>query len=400
MKIIFIGGFFPDDQIDMIYESSSGPIQNAAHVFQSNLLKGFDAVFSEGATVLNLPFIGSYPLRFNKIYYPKSSSVFLKNTKVNGVGFLNLTFIKYYARFLSTLIALLGVKKTNNECFFIYSMHLPFVAAAVISKKIKFNKSKICLIVPDLPEYMSGNRGFFYNLFKKVESGILSFFLKGIDDYILLTGEMAKKLKLQDEQYIVVEGIADNVELYLDLNRDNKRVVFYSGTLAKRYGVCDLVDAFSALDDENLELWICGDGDSKNYISNMQKSDVRIKYLGQLPRDQVVKLQQKATVLVNPRGPQGEYTKYSFPSKVMEYMSSGRPVVMHRLPGIPAEYFDYCYTPATSSVLSLNECLNSVLKISDEELTATGIAAKDFVINNKSYIKQAEKIKKFILRSI
>ena len=398
MSYIFIGGFFPDDQIDMIQKNSSGVVQNAANVFQTNLLKGFDAVFDNSVTVINLPFIGSYPNRFKKIYYPASKSTYLRSIEVNGLGFLNIAGIKYFSRFLVTLNALL--KNNDSEYVFIYSMHVPFIAAAVFAKKTKLSNSKICLIVPDLPEYMSDGGGFFYSLLKTTESKLFPYLLSNIDKYILLTSEMAKKLNLLEDQYLVVEGIADEVEIYKNIDICNKRVIFYSGTLAKRYGVCDLVEAFLSLNDKNIELWICGDGDSREYIDNISKIDARINYLGQLPRDEVVKLQQQATILVNPRRPEGDYTKYSFPSKVMEYMCSGRPVVMHKLSGIPVEYYDHCYSPTHSSVSSLQECLSAILNLSDEELDATGKAARDFVLNNKSYFKQAEKIRKFILRSI
>ena len=41
---------------------------------------------------------------------------------------------------------------------------------------------------------------------------------------------------------------------------------------------------------------------------------------------------------------EGEYTKYSFPSKTMEYLLSGSKVVMYRLAGIGEEYYQYIRT--------------------------------------------------------
>ena len=38
---------------------------------------------------------------------------------------------------------------------------------------------------------------------------------------------------------------------------------------------------------------------------------------------------------VNPRQNNEEFTKYSFPSKTMEYLASGVPVVAYKLDGIP-----------------------------------------------------------------
>ena len=74
-------------------------------------------------------------------------------------------------------------------------------------------------------------------------------------------------------------------------------------------------------------------------------------------------MQHKATILVNPRTSEGEFTKYSFPSKTMEYLLAGRCVVVNRLPGIPEEYYQYVYTPQNESVEALAECLTNVLDI-------------------------------------
>ena len=46
-------------------------------------------------------------------------------------------------------------------------------------------------------------------------------------------------------------------------------------------------------------------------------------------------------ILVNFRSPNEELTKYSFPSKILEYISSGSLVLSTRLLGIPDEYFSY-----------------------------------------------------------
>ena len=68
-----------------------------------------------------------------------------------------------------------------------------------------------------------------------------------------------------------------------------------------------------------------------------------VKYKGVAPNAVIVEEELKATLLVNPRPTGEEYTKYSFPSKNMEYMASGTPVLTTCLPGMPAEYNEYVY---------------------------------------------------------
>lgn len=70
-------------------------------------------------------------------------------------------------------------------------------------------------------------------------------------------------------------------------------------------------------------------------------------------------MQQQATLLVNPRKGHEEYTKYSFPSKTMEYMASGTPTIMYKLPGLPIEYEEYLVLLPDNSQETLTAILNN-----------------------------------------
>ena len=47
-----------------------------------------------------------------------------------------------------------------------------------------------------------------------------------------------------------------------------------------------------------------------------------------------------ADFLLNPRDTEWPGSKYSFPSKLLEYMLMDRPILSTRMHGIPNEYFD------------------------------------------------------------
>ena len=79
-------------------------------------------------------------------------------------------------------------------------------------------------------------------------------------------------------------------------------------------------------------------------VKEAAQKDGRIQYKGFLPKGEIAALQTQCDVLINPRTDEGEYTKYSFPSKTMEYLLSGSKVVMYRLSGIGEEYYRYIRT--------------------------------------------------------
>ena len=115
-----------------------------------------------------------------------------------------------------------------------------------------------------------------------------------------------------------------------------------------------------------------------------------------MPKNEILKLQRQATVLINPRQNEGEYTKYSFPSKTIEYLASGTPLVAYKLDGIPDEYDEYLYYVENNSVEALKSKLVEVCEQTDEERREFGERASKFVLENKNPQKQAERIIKFI----
>ena len=143
-------------------------------------------------------------------------------------------------------------------------------------------------------------------------------------------------------------------------------------------------------------MWICGSGDSKEAIEEAARIDPRIKFWGLVDSNTALEMQHKATILVNPRTSEGEYTKYSFPSKTMEYLLAGRSVIINHLPGIPDEYYDYVYTPKDESIEAFADCISNVLNIDEEEREKRAKAGRDFVIERKNSKIQMQRVIKMI----
>ena len=148
-------------------------------------------------------------------------------------------------------------------------------------------------------------------------------YYKHIDSFVLMTEFMKYEYEINEDNYVVVEGLYNtqrNFNMFID--KESHKTILYSGIIAKQFGIIHLLDAFSVIKNSDYRLWICGDGDGKDEVLRRVNEDSRIKYFGQIKREEVLKLQRRATVLVNPRFSNEEFTLFSFPSKTMEYMAS------------------------------------------------------------------------------
>lgn len=375
VEIIFLCGVFPNE--DKAYYSNNKKIvfENSANKFQNKILYGLRCV-SKNLSVISAPFIGAYPnlsklVRFKKI---KRSNV----PNLTYVSFLNIWGLRNISRKKTLKKALVDhIKKCDKSEILIigYSAHEPIIEAAVYAKTID-SRIKICLIVPDLPQYMnlSSNRSNIYDFMKNIDSKKIDKYLKSVDTFMILSKYMKEPLSIDNRPYIVIEGIAENlVDPNHNFKRNEIKNIVYTGKLLEQYGLKNLVDAFIKTDNKDLRLILCGDGDCEQYILDAAATDSRIVFMGKVSAEKAVEVQKEAFILINPRENRGEYVKYSFPSKLIEYLQTGNPVVSYYLSGMPDCYSDFLYLIEDS-----DNPANSIIDAIDVVLTDS-----DYIINQK-----------------
>lgn len=395
-NVLFLTGLFPQEIRSEIIDNSKYNTQFAADALQWSLVKGL-SFYYPNMKVINMPFVGAYPNLYKTTDIKEFP--FGKEYGFDGlnVSYINLIGFKRFDIFRKARTIILDwIKNTKGDkIILIYHAFLPFLLASINGKK-KYADVKICLIMPDLPQYTGRNRNFLFKVLNNYNNKKLQECFKSVDSFVLLSKYMAEKLPIKDKHWVVIEGIYDNSSENslvdeIPVNKDEK-IILYTGTLHKKYGILNLLEAFKLLKNVNLRLVICGDGDSKNDIILAQKEDPRIIFKGSLNRDDVLNIQKQASLLVNARTSEGEYTKYSFPSKTMEYFASGVPTLLYKLPGIPEEYYDYCFSLEGESIFELSDKIAEILMLSESALYEIGKKAQQFIFENKNPIKQCSKI--------
>ncbi|MBQ3413197.1 MAG: glycosyltransferase [Oscillospiraceae bacterium] len=241
-------------------------------------------------------------------------------------------------------------------------------------------------IVTDLPELMvTGTRKSHVRLVRKV--------LENCTGYIPLTEAMDKAINPNHKPYEVVEGLCDvNMRLAEKKVVRGVRKCMYAGLLDTRYGVKAMVDGFLLAKVPNVELHIYGKGPYVDELKEIANSHRDVIYHGVVMNDEVVSSELEASLLINPRPTNEEFTKYSFPSKNMEYMASGTPVLTTKLPGMPEDYYPYVFLIEDESEEGMAKAYRDILGKTDEELSQKGKQAKQFVLTKKNNVAQAKKV--------
>ena len=275
------------------------------------------------------------------------------------------------------------IKKERPK--FIICDAITLVASYVTLKLGKKFKIPTVGIVTDVPEkYCHGKMG----LFGKLDARLM----KKYDKYVLLTEAMNEIVNPKNKPYVVMEGACGEVP-ELTKKDDNKKIILYSGSLWKeKLGLEYFTEGFIKANLKDVELHFYGIGEFETEIEKYSKIVPSIKYMGVVSNSEIIKKQAEATLLVNPRPSSEEYCKYSFPSKTFEYMASGTPVLMTKLPCLTNEYFEHLYFIEEETSDFVCKKLKEIFSISNDERNEFGKKAREFVAFNKNANVQAKKI--------
>ena len=393
MKALWIGvGLGPEAYRKML--ENNGKLLSG-FVSQENIIQGLDAAGIHMDTINAMNISESAQKEIPEERWSRSGK-----SKDISVGYKNTRYINRIFKQKALCKAAEAWAEENRQekdvIVFVYSMHTPFMAAACEVKKV-LPHAKICLIVLDLPQYMDLKMSRVKKLLKAMDWRRIQGYMKKVDKYVLYAKPMADFLGLRDDQWMVMEGSFDSTQLAdAGLTPEaGKTSVMYSGVLDLRYGIPELLDAMKLL-DENYELWLTGDGNAVELIKERAAGDPRIRFYGYLPsRQDLLNKQAQATMLISPRRDVEEASKYCFPSKLFEYMVSGRPVISCLLAGIPEEYHDYIFPLPHATAQEIAGAIRAVAEMPETERSAAGSRAREFIIKEKNKFVQAKKMLKF-----
>lgn len=255
-------------------------------------------------------------------------------------------------------------------------------------------RQRVCGLYTDLPDKISViGKSDKKTLLSRVKDSMRFFIekpLKRFDIFCFITESM-NEVNVENKPYVVIEGMTPGGRR---VESEAKRgLVVYAGGLYEKFGVKKLVEAASEVTEiEDFELHLYGEGNCVDYINEVSQRHPNIKYMGAVSLDQILEKESQASLLVNPRPTGEDFTKYSFPSKTLEYMYSGRPVLTTKLSGIPDEYNDYLFFIEDESVEGIKNAIVGVLSRNESDLASFGKTAQDFAINVKNNERQALKL--------
>lgn len=389
MNLIYISALSSDRIINDIHQKTSSNPGFAVQKFSRLIVRGLLSNCVECTALSTPPVTHQYT---SKVWINVGDEV-EDGISYKYIPFVNIPFIKHLGVFLYSFFYVLfwSIGNRKDRTVMCDVLCISASCGALLASKCCGLKS--VAVVTDIYDQIVGNnlKGI-HKFIKRVAGYVNRKYVGAFSHYVLLTEAMNEVVNPKHRPYTVMEALCDISDLRYSASvvKSYPKVIMYAGGLEERYGLKTLVEAFMSIKDDTIQLHLYGSG---TYVSELQqtiKCDQRIKFWGVRSNDEIVKAEMKATLLVNPRFSTEEFTKYSFPSKNMEYMVSGTPVLTTDLPGMPKEYHDYVFLFRRESVDGYVDAIRETMSHTEQELMTMGRKARDFVIAKKNYKVQTK----------
>lgn len=395
MKVTLLGFTVTDEDLqEILAHDSNMPTQT--HNFAWAVV---EALRSSGTdvTLLSVEPVSNYPA--NPRWFFRGGVFSARGVEGRKLPFVNTLVLKHASRFVACAsVGTSALREWRPDVLLVHGVHSPFLFYARICRRL-FGLP-VAVILTDPPGVVLPTDSPLARRLKGLDISLVRMALSGFDGVVALTESLASHFA-PGVAHLVMEGI---VEVVPPPAPEPQRVTttraIYAGGLSAAYGVGRLVDAVRALNRDDVTLSCFGRGELEDWITRVAEADQRIDPPRLVSREQLLAEYAQSDLLVQPRPVDQDFVRFSFPSKLLEYLASGIPVLSTRLPGIPADYEDHVHWADDDSTEGLQAALARVLSIPKDERERRAARARDFIRTTRGYEAQGKRLTRFLAKLV
>jgi glycosyltransferase involved in cell wall biosynthesis len=298
-------------------------------------------------------------------------------------GFQFNQILNIFIYFLYLIFYLSKLKKTDKVIIynFIPKQTLPIL---FMKKIVGFT------LVAQVEELYSSKN---YSLLKNKLNQLVEWLAFRVCDSFILVNSLIKDERIKEKPFIISQGYSFSKIDSLPKNSSNDSIILYSGRLDYEGGVDIFLDSLKYLEKE-VKVIITGKGMYESHIYNLTvPQNVTVEYKGFVDKEVYEEILTSSTLCINPIRLNSEFSKMSFPSKVLQYLSFGNKVVSSNFGGLND-------LPLTlkESIITYNNDDPKELANAIERALERDIQKELVADNTKSYFtKQSKEIKSFVI---
>lgn len=395
VALAYVGCVVPDEA-----HYRTPALSPAGQMYQLELLRGLvreglapSAIFS----ALPMP---AFP-RCRQLWVRGRRRSLADGTALYLLPFVNLTPLKQVAIGVGTLCHLLrwgyATRGADLRLVYTYNLSVPPGLFTLVGARLIGAKAVVSLCDVNIPGDTVPNR-WPWRLDYWLHHRIAALF----DGHVVASDAVARDFAgtkpwmrleggVRDEQ-IDSESVRRTMR---ESDRDEFRIAV-TGRLDETNGIPVILKACSLLGDVDYRLHIAGAGPLEQQVRAAAAANPRIRFHGMIPFSEVLNLYSNSDVLVNMRITNSIRTDYFFPSKMMEYLASGTPVITTCTGHIEREFGEFVHLLRDESPEGLARIIRRVAGDEPRERIRKADQARSFMLSQKTWAVQTSRLAEFL----
>lgn len=390
MSIYFCTSVVPDNEK---YQNS------ALNRSGNNALLGIsDALWKEGdCTIESCTPIPSYPRE--RLWIPGCVEVFPNGMEVNMLPTLNLKVLKNYYWGLASFFRIIKwrLKNKGKECaaivYNLYSVPIELLYIVCKISNVKLYAILYDLGVPPKQLGLSKSTMMAYHLGEY----FAKFFIKRLDGRIVINESIIKHYA-PNEHYVLIDGGINeqiiNRLFPLEPSENSDFVFVCAGMLWEQNGTRLILETLKQYPSLSIKVIFAGKGNDVELIKESAKRDNRITYLGMLTIEQLFKVYERADVLLNLRIE--EEIDFHFPSKLLEYLATGKYVISTSIAHAERDYGSLMGILKDITPQGLAKKMTETMGMGKYKLYEIGKSARDYMLKYRTWSYRTTEILNYI----
>lgn len=391
-KYLYIGNIIPNDDLDNRFH-----VEKATYLAQKGMIEAISKQ-TEDLYVLSYPQLPSFPK--SKIVWLKGETMLINGVKYKRLSSLNLPLLRIIYRNIAYLCLIIKwCFKTNDSHTRLhiiqYNVSSPSLIVTLVGRL--FRNTDVSAFLYDLGMPPSSYK---LSKAKKIAYKLIDiqakWLIRRLDYSFAINNHVIDAYSSPRKSIIIDGGISNDVLKRLPLpdNRDkSKFILLIAGNLTETNGIKMLLDASKQIHDKDIEFWFAGRGNMLDDIKMQAKIDNRIVYKGFLSTDELFYVYSCVNVLLNLRLMPENEGQNLFPSKLLEYLVTGREVITTNFAHVEKEYGEICYVLKENTL----ECLvDYIQQIKNNKKEIRGNKSQKYMMNTHTWDAQITQVINFI----
>jgi glycosyltransferase involved in cell wall biosynthesis len=398
IALAYVGSIIPDGA-----EFRNAAYSPAGQMFQANLLDGLNNCGLDQVEIFSFLPVPAFPSG-NRFWIRGRKAELHARIPLRLVSFVNVLILKQLMIGIAVCIRLIQWawrNRTKERVILIYNLTVPPGLFILLAAKATRTKAIAALCDVHVPGAMVPK-----NIFTIVDFWLHKRLTPYFDGFIVASDAIAEDFCFGRPTVRIEGGLSEQAIAYFQSHPrramprgESDFKIAVAGRLDEVNGIPALLQALKLL-PSNIHIYIAGAGPLAEKVKETAGKDCRLHFLGLVPFQQVLELYTSVDLLVNMRVTKAIDTRYFFPSKFMEYVGSGAPVLSTRTGHVETEYGQFVYLLESESA----ECLAAtILKIAEVDVLTRermAEAGQTYVLREKTWDRQAARAKDLILECL